>query len=796
MKSLMKFEHINAASLNDAISILRQYGDKAWVLAGGTDLVGTMRFEVLRDYPEVLVNLKTIPGLDFIKEENGNLKIGALTRLEDIATNPVVRTRYTALSEAARRTASPHVRAMGTIGGNLCQLIRCWYFRKEENRFDCIRKGGSMCHAVIGDNRYHSIFGAARVAPPPCSSNCPAGNDIPSYLSSIRDNNIAEAAQILLSSNPMPAITGRICPHACEQHCNRGDLDEALSIRSIERFVGDYILDHAARLYPPPRKESKKRVAVIGSGPAGLSAAYFLRKFGYRVTVLEAREKAGGVLTYGIPPYRLAKDVVNRQIQAIEHTGVQFRFGVNVGKDLTLDDLQKRYSAVFCATGAWKSSVLGLPNEGLLNPGLDFLEKINSGLRTMSAKKILVIGGGSVAMDVATSALRAGAQEVIVACVESRDEMPALPGEVEQAVKEGIKLMPSWGPSRILKTKGTLSGLELVRCTSVYDSEHRFAPTYDRATRNTVEADQVILAAGQRPDLSYAKSSLDMDRGLIVIDPDTQVTSVDKVFAGGDATISGPLSVVAALASGRRAAEAIHHFLGGSDDLEIEKKVEHLTRCDGECLEKSSRVKAPEQSPSNYCLDKEDVPGLDSQAIEAEAKRCFNCGCDGVNPSDIAPALIALNATIVTTKRKVKADKFWVADKGLRPTLLENDEIIIEIQIPRPAVNVKSSFIKFAMRKSIDFPIVNCAAVIESRDGVVKSARICLNAVYSNPYRATKAEEAIEGKFIDEANAEDAGAAAVSNAISLPYNKFKIQIAKTLVKRAILACGNGQGSTE
>ena len=208
----MKFEHINAASLDDAVSILRQYGDKAWVLAGGTDLVGTMRFDVLHDYPEVLINLKTIPGLDFIKEEDGTLKIGALTRLDDIATDSIIRNGYAALSEAARRTASPHVRAMGTIGGNLCQLIRCWYFRKEENRFDCIRKGGAMCHAVIGDNRYHSIFGAARVAIPSCSSNCPAGNDIPSYLSSIRDNNLAEAAQILLSSNPMPAITGRICP--------------------------------------------------------------------------------------------------------------------------------------------------------------------------------------------------------------------------------------------------------------------------------------------------------------------------------------------------------------------------------------------------------------------------------------------------------------------------------------------------------------------------------------------------------------------------------------------------------
>jgi hypothetical protein len=221
MKSLMNFKHINAGTIDEAVSILRRHGNKAWVLAGGTDLIGTMRFEVLRDYPEVVVNLKTIPGLDYIKEEDGWLKIGALTRLEDIANNSIALDRYTALAEAAHRTASPHVREMGTIGGNICQLIRCWYFRTEDNRFDCIRKGGQMCHAAVGDNRYHSIFGATRVAAPPCTSNCLAGNDIPSYLSSIREDNLLEAAQILLNSNPLAAITGRVCPRACEQDCNR-----------------------------------------------------------------------------------------------------------------------------------------------------------------------------------------------------------------------------------------------------------------------------------------------------------------------------------------------------------------------------------------------------------------------------------------------------------------------------------------------------------------------------------------------------------------------------------------------
>ncbi|HSW56842.1 MAG TPA: FAD binding domain-containing protein, partial [Dehalococcoidales bacterium] len=212
MKSLRKFEHINARSLEEALSLLQRHGEKACVMAGGTDLIGTLRFEILQDYPEVLINLKTIPGLSYIQEEDGWLKIGALTRLEDIAKHPLSQDRFSALAEAARRTASPHVRAMGTIGGNICQLIRCWYFRKENNRFDCLRKGGQMCNAGVGDNRYHSIFGATRVCASPCTANCPAGNDVPSYLSQIRNGGLAESAGILLNTNPLPAITGRVCP--------------------------------------------------------------------------------------------------------------------------------------------------------------------------------------------------------------------------------------------------------------------------------------------------------------------------------------------------------------------------------------------------------------------------------------------------------------------------------------------------------------------------------------------------------------------------------------------------------
>lgn len=782
MKSLKDFKHINATSVPQAVSLLRKYGNKAWIVSGGTDLVGTMRFEVLRDYPEVVINLKTIPGLDYIKEEDGLLKIGAMARLRDIAIDSTVNSRYKAVAEAAHRVASPAVREMGTISGNICQINRCWYFRSEDNVFDCMRKGGQRCYAAVGDNRYHSIFGATRVAVSPCADKCPAGNDIPSYLTSIREGNMAEAARILLDSNPLPAITGRICPRYCEQDCNRTEFEGAVSIRSIERYLGDYILDHTDSLFIPPA-ETGKKVAVVGSGPAGLAAAYYLKNTGYSVTVFEALEEAGGILTFGIPPYRLPKDIVKTQIKAFEDMGIKFKMNVEVGKDLSLQELQHDFDAVFCATGAWKQPSLGIADEDLLTSALDFLTQVNRGVRKISARKVLVIGGGSVAVDVATSALRLGAEEVTMACLESADEMPALPEEIEQAVKEGIKILTSRGPSRVLKTDGRLSGMELVRCTSVFNSEGKFAPTYNDSVKHSIEADQIILAIGQRPNLSYAEQLLNVDRGLIAVDADTQSTSISKVFAGGDATMSGALSVVAAIASGRRAADSINRYLGGQVRPVVRKNTEHLTGCSEECLEKPSLIKRPEVSISRLSLESEDIPGLDWNTIETEANRCLNCGCVAVNPSDVATALVALGAIIVTSRRSIKAEDFWAVDKEIKSTVLENDEIVTEIQIPAPAAGVKTAFVKFALRKSIDFPIVNCVAAIGP-----ETAGICLNAVYNKPYRATKAEEAIRGRLIDEASAEAAGAAAVSDSIALPYNKYKIQIARAMVKKAILAC--------
>jgi hypothetical protein len=346
------FRHVSAGSVEEATSVLREAGGKARIIAGGTDLLGEMRDNILPDggYPEVLVDIKNIPGLDAITEEGGKLQIGALARLEDVAHNAAVMEGYPALAEAARRTASPHIREMGTVAGNICQNNRCWYYWVPDNLFYCLRKGGKACYALTGDARYHSIFGAARVESTACARACPNHIDIPTYMSKIREGEADEAAQILLRTNPLPAVTGRVCPHWCEADCARGEFDEAVSVREVERFLGDRVLEDPSGFYARPPWDTGKQVAVVGSGPAGLSAAHYLRQAGHQVTVLERMPEAGGLLAYGIPPYRLPREVLRKQISALAGTGIEFKVGTEVDKN-AFEGLMKDYDAVFVAAG-------------------------------------------------------------------------------------------------------------------------------------------------------------------------------------------------------------------------------------------------------------------------------------------------------------------------------------------------------------------------------------------------------------------------------------------------------------
>ena len=325
-------KYIAAENIESAEALLKELDGHAAVIAGGTDLLGTIKDAVHADPPEVLIGLKPLKELSYVTVEPAGLRIGAMTTLDEIAKNPVIRKDYPLLAQSAASVASPQIRNVATIAGNLCQEPRCWYYRNPDNTFDCLRKGGRWCDALFAENRYHSIFGGMCVTAAPCVSGCPIHNDIPTYMEALRSGKVDEAVEILLRTNPLAAITGRVCSMYCEAECNRLDFDEPVSIRSVERYLGDYALEHFEAFYQAPESESGKSVAVVGAGPAGLTAAYFLRKQGHAVTVFDRMPEAGGMLSYSVPAYRMPKSVVRAQVKALENMGIQFKLGADVGK--------------------------------------------------------------------------------------------------------------------------------------------------------------------------------------------------------------------------------------------------------------------------------------------------------------------------------------------------------------------------------------------------------------------------------------------------------------------------------
>jgi NADPH-dependent glutamate synthase beta subunit-like oxidoreductase/CO/xanthine dehydrogenase FAD-binding subunit len=787
------FTHVDAKTVKQAVTLLTKNQGKAKLIAGGTDLLSTLKDKILPDYPETLINIKTIPTLNDITAEGSELTIGALAKLEALAHAPVVQKNYTILAQAAEAVATPQIRRMGTIGGNLCQDVRCWYYRYPHSvggRILCYLKGGKSCYALTRENEYHSIFGGWRDTSTPCSSACPAGVDIPSYVSTIREGNLSHAAKTLLKANPLPSITGRVCPHFCEQQCNRGEFDESVSIRDIERFMGDYILDNAADLMEAPKAESGKSVAIIGSGPAGLAAAYYLRISGHRVTVFDKREEPGGMLTYVIPTYRLPKDIVKRAIEAIKTIGVEFKCNVDIGKDITLDTLTKDFDSVFIATGAWNPVSIGLKGEEATRFCLDFLININRGITEIPGKKVLVIGGGNAAVDVAVSALRLGAEQATMACLECEEEMPALPWEIELAVEQGVKVMPSWGPHRVLTSKGKVTGMELISCTSVFDEQGCFAPCFDDALKETVEADQILMAVGYDTDLTFIdpKTPVKRKQGLLPVDPMTQATNLPGIFAGGSVT-HGPATVIEAIASGRKAAAAMDTYLKGKAQAEDKDKktAEPFLTFNSDYLKKTPRVQMPKRPVAERSIAVEDTLGLDLGDIAQEANRCFNCGCVSVGPSDMGVVLLALGAQVEIAGPKgtriVPIEDFF----GSLRTTLTADEMVTQIQVPQPPKGARQTFLKFRLRESVDYPIVSVASVITVKDGICQDARIVLGAVAPAPVRATMAEEALKGTAINAKTAQAASQAALEDAIPLEKNSYKVTIARELVRRAILA---------
>ena len=783
------FEHESAATFDEAVSLLKESPKgKTVVMAGGSDLIGVLKEQILEDYPEKVVDLKTVRGGEYIKQDGDTIEIGALTKLCDIVKSDLLNEKAPVLSQAARSVATPLIRNVATMGGNICQDVRCWFYRYPHGiggRMDCMRKGGKECYAVMGDNRYHSIFGGMKVHTTPCSVQCPANTDIPAYMERLRQGDVEGAAHILMEANPIPMITSRVCAHTCQEQCNRCGSDESVSIHGVERYVGDYILEHPDTFYRAPETETGHKVALVGAGPAGLSAAYYLRKAGHDVTVFDKMEEPGGMLTYAIPNYRLPKSYVKQVAAAYEKMGIRFRLGCCLGEDIQAEDLEKEYDNVFYATGAWKRPVLGFDGEEFTEFGLQFLMEVNQWMNKKDRRHVLVVGGGNVAMDVAITARRLGAESVTLACLESEPEMPASREEIARAREEGIEIMPSYGVSKAIYEGSQVTGMELMRCTSVKDENGRFNPRYDREETLRVSADSILMAAGQKVDLSFLgdKYGLALERGLIQVDKDTQATSKSGIYAGGDAT-TGPATVIQGVRSGRNAAEAINRGYAVMHERRREDKFIHF---DTAGVKEEHAVKDKELSAAERALDKEDSFTLTGEEAAREAGRCMNCGCYSVNASDISPVLILLDARIVTTKKTVRAADFFTT-RLKAADMLDTDELVTAVRFRVPE-GYTTAYDKFRVREAVDCAIVSLAYAYRMKDGLIEDARIVLGGVAPVPMERKKVEAFLAGRKPDEALAEAAAELAVEGTAAMANNSYKIQEVRALIKKMILDMG-------
>ncbi|MCI8297417.1 MAG: FAD-dependent oxidoreductase [Lachnospiraceae bacterium] len=785
---MKNFRYERAAGFGEAAERLKG-ADNTVVLAGGTDLLGKLKDEILPAYPDAVMDIKRIPKADKIKIEDGVMKIGALTTLKTVAESEEVGRAFPLLAQAAHSVASPLIRSSATIGGNLCQDVRCWFYRyphEAAGRLDCARKCGEQCYAVQGENRYHSIFGGYKIKASECTMECPAGTDIPAYMALLRKGDWDGAAKTIMAVNPMPQITSRICPHPCQDQCNQCSHGDSVNIHCVERAVGDHIRENMDRFYVAPEKETGKKAAVIGAGPSGLSCAYYLRRLGHEVTVFDKMEKAGGVLMYGIPHYRLPKEILESYVQALEKMGVTFKLGVEVGKDIQTEEIEKAYDSVFIGTGAWKQPILGVHGEELTQFGLNFLVEVNTYLKKVAqfGDDVLVCGGGNVAMDVALTAVRLGAEHVTLVCLE-QEEMPASKEEIARAREEGVKIVNGRGLSRVVDEDGKVVGLETKRCVSVFDEKGRFAPTYDEDDRTVIASDCILLATGQRVDLDFLgerlASQIRSERGLLHVDQETFKTAAPHVYGGGDA-VTGPDIAIRAIRGGGAAARAMSRELGFEEERAA--KEAQVLHYDKERVGIKVSHKAVELPAGERSLEREDSRSLTKEEAVEEAGRCMNCGCYAVSPSDIAPVLLALDGKIVTTERTLTAAEFCCSSPRVSD-VLKKGELVKEIWLPLMD-GAKTRYSKFRLRDAIDFAIVSVASVIKVEGGKIENARFVFGGVSPMPRQALELDAFLKGKAPSKEVAEEAAELAVKDAVPLQYNGYKIIELKALIKEAVL----------
>ncbi|MGD9173322.1 MAG: FAD-dependent oxidoreductase [Desulfobacterales bacterium] len=499
------------------------------------------------------------------------------------------------------------------------------YFLKEfEDHIKEHRCAGAVCDSMVISA---------------CQHACPAGIDVPNYVAAIAEGDYQKSVEIIRERNPFPAVCGRICIHPCEFKCRRGELDQPVAIRALKRVASDWYFNNIGPQREPFPVTRKEKVAIVGAGPAGLTCAYFLAKMGYQTTVFEAQPVAGGMLGIAVPEFRLPRNVIEEEIEYIQNCGVEIRYNSPIDAKHTFNDLlDEGYSAVFIAAGAQASKHIGIPGEeeGVegIYYGLDFLTQVRMGKKVPLSGKTVIVGGGNVAVDVARTALRAGAQEAQIFCLEPRDEMPAWEQDVEEAIEEGIVINPDLSPSKIIHEKGQVTGVEFTRCICVFDDQGCFNPTCDLDDTRFVDADNVIISIGQAADMSFLSADSQLERelwGALVVDTNTLATNVPGVFAGGDFT-TGPTFVIRAISSGRRAAIAIDKYLGGDKGrvyIPDEKSPRHTgtkLALEKESMEDKPRVEVEVEDARERITDFREVEkGFSEEEAYREAIRCLRC---------------------------------------------------------------------------------------------------------------------------------------------------------------------------
>ena len=482
----------------------------------------------------------------------------------------------------------------------------------------------------------------------PCKTACPAHLPVQGYIKMASQGRYMDALKLIKNENPFPAVCGAICNRRCEDACTRGTIDEPIAIDEIKKFIAAKEINEKDRYVPKTvnheGEQFEEKIAIVGAGPAGMSAAYYLRCKGYPVTVFEREDKAGGMLLNGIPSFRLEKDVIAAEIEVLKTMGVEFRFGIDVGSDVTIQQLRDEgYKAFYIAIGARGGRMAGVPGEdakGVMS-GIEFLNKVNKDEEHMKLSgKTVVIGGGNVAMDVARTALRAGSDDVSMYCLESRDEMPAAKDEIEEALEENISINNGWGPKEIITENGRVKAVVLKKCTSVFNAEKRFAPVYDENDTITIECDNVLLSIGQQIIwgnlLAGTKVELNKN-GTAKADPVTYQTAEPDIFVGGD-VYTGPRFAIDAIAAGKEGCVSIHRFVHKGHSLTLARDLRHFIELDKNNLDIEEYDNAKRQRPGRKSGDAastyRDLREIfTEEQLKTEASRCLGCGATVVDPN-------------------------------------------------------------------------------------------------------------------------------------------------------------------